>query len=67
MYESPDVRVFNRRYIDNNFKSECSAKPLFIIGEESVELYERMEQLNKRINQVETIKEKYKANRNVCN
>ncbi len=64
LYESPDVRVFNRRYIENNFKSECSAKPLFIIGEESVELYERVEQLKKRISQVETIIEEYKANRN---
>jgi len=52
---SPVVRVFNRDYVKSNFSEEYSAPSVFIVGEESVALKKRLEQLVKRRDRVDKI------------
>lgn len=47
---SPLVRVFNKDYIERNFSVEYLAPSFFIVGEKSIALRKRFEQLNKRKN-----------------
>lgn len=41
------IRVFNRDYIDANFREEHRAPAVFIVGEENLQLVERYEELQK--------------------
>lgn len=49
------VRVFNRDYVDANFYKEDAAKPIYIIGEDSIRAQKRLKELSKRLNRLESI------------
>ena len=44
----PAVRVFNRDFVNSNFRQEYTAPAVFIVGEESAELKARLVQLKER-------------------
>lgn len=43
-----NVRVFNRDFIDDNFKDHTSAPALFIVGSENIRLSNRISQISRR-------------------
>ena len=49
------VRVFNRDYIEANFYKEDAAKPIYIIGEDSIKAQKRIKDLSRRLNRLESI------------
>jgi len=52
---SPTVRVFNRDYVDSNFRQEYTALAVFIVGEESAALKASLIELQKRQSRVNEI------------
>lgn len=53
--QAPPVRVFNRDFVDSNFRAEHTAPAVFILGEKNAELKARLAQLNWRIGRVTKI------------
>jgi wobble nucleotide-excising tRNase len=58
---SPIVRVFNRDYVNENFRKEHSAPAVFIVGKENADLKARLAQLQVRRARADKIAGKLKS------
>lgn len=51
------VRVFNREYVDENFRREDVASPIFILGQENIKIKQKLEVLKERTRKLKGIEQ----------
>lgn len=59
----PRIRVFNRDFIERNFKQEHQAPAVFIVGGNAIHLRNRITRLNEHETQIQAIKERLNQSR----
>ncbi len=58
------VRVFNREYVDENFRREEVAGPIYIIGQENIRIQKRLKGLKKRVQYIKEIEKQLISHKN---